>query len=139
MKVTKDFDLKEFIDELTYKRFGDQSIWFLDNRLISLAQFVHSYFDHMVIINNWFWGGDRQYSGFRPRYCEVGAEYSQHRFGRAMDILVKGISPEEVRAEIKKNKSLFLQAGLRAVEKDTPTWTHLDLRNSSNGLLWVNG
>jgi len=40
MKVSANFYLQEFIDPDTYKRFGASSIWFIDRKIINLAQFI---------------------------------------------------------------------------------------------------
>jgi len=139
MKLTQNFDLREFVPPEIFEKFGANSIWFVDNRLVSLAQFVRDHFNRPIVINDWYRGGKRKYSGYRPHDCPVGVVNSQHRFGRAMDIVVKNMLPDEIREAIRKDKVLFFQAGLRAIENDTPTWVHLDIRNSNNGLLWVNG
>jgi len=138
IQISTNFYLDEFIPKEIYERFANHSKWFIDPRLVSLAQFVRDYFDKSVTINNWIFGGSRNYSGFRPPNTTIGAVYSQHRFGRAIDPIIKGISPDEVRATIRKDKDLFFQAGLRCVEENTPSWTHLDIRNEKK-IIWVNG
>ena len=135
-KITKDFYLHEFIDRATYHKYGESSIWFIDPKIITLAQFLRNHFHAPMTINNWFWGGHYQFSGFRPKVCEVGGDLSQHRFGRGIDVKIKGITPTAIREEIRKNFAIFAKHGLTTIEKNTPTWTHLDCRTVRSGKLF---
>ena len=128
MKVSKNFDLREFIDPLTYQQRGDKSIQLIDDRIIILAQFVRDHFNAAVTINDYWKGGHYFESGLRRWDTTTGAELSQHKFGRAIDIKVEGIPPMNVRDEIRRNWGVFQAAGLTCIEKNTPTWTHLDCR-----------
>ena len=137
MKVSANFNLKEFIDPETYKRFGDSSIWFIDNRIITLAQFIRERLNKPCTINNWSNGGQYQYSGFRPPECTIGAKLSQHRFGRGIDLKCKGMTADEVREDIIKNFDIYNKIGLTTIEdgKFAPTWCHIDVRESEELLI----
>ena len=136
IKVSADFYLDEFLPKDIYERFRENGIWFIDRRLIDVAQFLRNHFNKPIVINNWVHEGVYEYSGFRPPDSLVGAKLSQHKFGRAMDLHFAGLDPEEVRKEIKNNESYFFQGGVRAVELDTPTWTHIDIRESKK-IIWI--
>lgn len=139
MKVSKDFYLTEFVSKNVYEQFGERSIWFVDPRIISVAQFTRDFFGKPIIINNWYDGGKYNYSGFREPKCTVGADLSQHRFGRAIDIKVSGLTSEEVYTAIIKAQEKFMDAGLTTMEdvRDTPTWNHLDCRHTGSGNLLI--
>ena len=130
MKVSPNFDLKEFIDPKTYSRFGIKSIWFIDHKLIDIAQKIRDLTQRPVTINDWHNGGRYKLSGLRPFTTSIGAKYSQHKFGRAIDIKVGGMSPMDVHQLIFDNEHLFIDLGLTTLEshEHTPTWTHLDCR-----------
>ena len=92
-----------------------------------------------MTINNWWDANEseqdalpseRQYSGFREPSCTIGGTLSQHRFGRAIDIRIAGLTPQEVYTAILAAKEKFMAAGLTTLEdiRDTPTWNHLDIR-----------
>ena len=132
MKVSKDFELGEFIDPATWMVRGEKSIELIDNRLITLTQFFRDYFAVPITINNWHTNGQYQESGLRTFLSKTGATYSQHKYGRAADLKLTGIEPEEVRAEIRRNWTAFKKAGLTCIEKDTPTWVHIDVRNTTS-------
>jgi len=82
-----------------------------------------------IYCNNWYYGGNSQYRGFRPWTTSVGARYSHHKFGRAIDFQVKDISPDEVRQYLLANETNFMKAGISRIEdgRDAPTWVHIDL------------
>lgn len=128
MKVSKDFSLAEFVPSAIYEHFVDNSIWFLDPKIIQIAQFIRDRFGKSVIINNYLAGGSYQYSGFRDHACMIGAENSQHRHGRAIDFRIKGLAPQEIRQDIMANFKLYQEKGLTTIEAGTQTWVHADCR-----------
>jgi len=128
MKVSKNFSLDEFVPPSIYEHFMDKSIWFIDPKIVQMAQFIRDRFGKPVTINNYLSGGDYQYSAFRDNACTIGASNSQHRHGRAIDFRIQGMSPMEIRAEIIRNFELFRTTGLTTIEGGTPTWTHIDCR-----------
>jgi hypothetical protein len=70
MKVSANFDLEEFIDRDTFQRYREKSIWFIDPKIIALAEFYRMHFKAPVTINTWHKGGQFQYRGFRPPACK---------------------------------------------------------------------
>lgn len=130
--LTNNFRLEEFIDPGTFKKFGEQSIWFVDPRLVTLAQFIRDRLGKPCTINNWHGGGKFQFSGFRPCSCKTGATLSQHRFGRAIDLKVKGMLADEVRNDIIGNFDIYRKAGLTTIEDGeyAPSWCHIDIRDT---------
>lgn len=120
--------MQEFVPEYTFKSRGLKALELLDERMIRLAEFDRLWFDKPVIINNWDRGGQRQYSGWRPRDMLNSSQLSQHYAGRAYDKVQS--DPESEFDEIKKYPLEWFNAGLHAIEniKDTPTWVHKDVR-----------
>jgi len=91
-----------------------------------------------VYVNNWFWGGPNQWGGWRPGNCPKGAKFSQHKFGRALDLKFKNTTAEEVRADIRANNDRPAPGAFRhitCIEKGV-SWLHIDCRNY-DGLLIV--
>lgn len=134
-KVSKNFYLDEFVPKSIYKRYGAKSIWLLDPRLIGLAQELRTFLGVPITINNWGTGGRRKNSGYRTPRASVGAYYSQHKFGRAIDIQIKLAdldmnSYEDLREVIRINFAHFNKFGLTTIEKSTPTWLHVDMRQT---------
>ena len=87
-------------------------------------------------------GGQYKWSGLRTKNAfylkknkagklvkkPIGAEMSQHRFGRAADLKFKNITPEEIRKAIKSDRK-FWGEYINCVENKTGTWLHIDVRN----------
>jgi len=131
MEVSKNFDLEEFLPPEIYKQFGKNGLWFIDKRIIDLAQFYRDYFDASVTINNWSYYKSGQHvfreRGYREPDSKTGASKSQHKFGRAFDCDIKGITADEARKEILKFEEEFMEMGLTTLEMDV-NWLHSDVR-----------
>ena len=153
MRISKNFDLREFVSESIWKRFGKSATWFISKDVVSLAQFYKDFFTRyfknklekkvksvIIVINNWHYvKGGHQQRGFRPPGSNTGASLSQHRLCNAFDcdiiiIYEDGIREEasykEIHEVIYKYEDMFMEAGLTTVEsvEDAPTWLHSDLR-----------
>lgn len=130
MKISKNFWLYEFIPPDVYEHMGASSIWLIDMRIVQVCQLLRERFGKPITVNNWMNGGRRYLSGYRPLRSNFGARYSQHKYGRAADIVVEGTEPEAVREDIRKNFARYREAGLSTIEKTTPGWVHLDVRHT---------
>lgn len=140
MKIAQDFIIQEFVPKSIYKKFGKNSIWFVDPYLIKFCQWLRDYTQAPITINDWHRGGNYSESGLRDPLTSTGAKYSQHKFGKAVDIKVAGHLPETVREIIRENFSVLRDwYGITTIEKDTPTWTHVDTRYTGlDELLQIN-
>jgi hypothetical protein len=143
VKLTNNFYLKEFIDPETYKQYGDSSIWFIDEKIINIAQRLRDRLGVVLYINTWFIpGGSFAYSGFRPPGCQVGATRSQHCFGRAIDIKTvdnRQSGAQMIRDEITTHYKTYKDLGLTTIEHEdfAPTWCHLDTRQTKQKSLKI--
>ena len=136
-QIRKNFDVREFVPRHIWQQYGQKSRWFLDPRMLDLAQFYRDYFGAPVHVNTWATGwldSAWELRGFRPPRTDTGAEYSQHKFGRAFDCNVKGIRPDEVRRHILEDQETFMEAGLTTLEDGSiaDTWIHSDVRTTSS-------
>ena len=149
-KVSKNFDIREFVSPAVWKRFGRNSRWFVNPWCIEMAQFIKDYLtgeyegEVTVVINNWHYGGNRKWSCHRTyqyvkAQIEAGiktATLSQHIGGQASAfdfkayIDKKEIPAADIRARILKHQSLMMSHGLTTIEGDkwAKTWCHLDNR-----------
>ena len=133
MKIAPNFTLQEFIDPATYGQFGESSIWFLDQRVINIAQFIRERFKESVVINDWNTGGKYKESGYRRPETTTGGAMSQHKFGRAIDVKLIGRAnngANDLRNDITTNFDIYRKFGLTAIEaaEFAPTWCHIDTR-----------
>lgn len=139
--VTKNFKLVELVPRSIYEKYGKNSIWFVRYKLISGIQILRENLGKPCTINNWHVGGDFQYSGYRPRDCNIGADDSQHRGWNAYDLKFDGLESLEVQEWIRKNfKSKELFKHFTTIENGTIGWTHVDDRYNgmSQEILEVN-
>lgn len=131
MYIPEKFALYELLPKNFYNanidHYGDRLWLMFDNRLLwTYGQLRKRY--GRIIMNDWFWGGDNQCRGWRPSHCTVGAQLSQHKFGRAGDGIFV-LPAEEIRQNIMRHQNDDDFKYISAIEKDV-TWLHVDCRNS---------
>jgi hypothetical protein len=131
MYIPQHFGIKELVPEYVYDEYKSRGDNFLfqvvfDERLLRLIDEVREIFGPMTICD-WSWGGQSNYRGFRPRYCDVGAVLSQHRFGRAVDMIPKDTSPGHMRKKIIDDQNSDRWKVVGGLEMDI-TWFHIDVR-----------
>jgi len=138
-KIRPNFDLREFVPPSLYNQFGEKSRWFLDERMLDLAQFYRDWFDAPVTVNNWHRGGNYTERGFRMPDSDTGASLSQHRMGRAIDFTIRGVPPDNIKKTTLNNEKKFFKVGVRAMESKefADTWTHIDCRNTNSNSIMV--
>lgn len=128
---SKYFKAHEYVPPDIYKRRGDKSFELIDSRVLITMDRLRELLGKPITINNYYWGGDRTQSGLRTRsFYKSDKEYSeslsQHKFGRACDFLVKGMTAKEVREFIYDHLDEFPY--ITFIETDI-SWCHLDVRN----------
>ncbi|MCO6501358.1 MAG: hypothetical protein J5I47_13415 [Vicingus serpentipes] len=131
INLTPKLYLHEYIPESLYVKYAKSKphylIGLLDKKLITVDQFMRERYGK-VTINNWYYGGNRNWSGIRTPDSPYYSQFSQHSYGRASDKIFKEITAEEVRADIKNNYvSLYKELGLSCIE-DNVDWLHSDVR-----------
>ena len=92
---------------------------FIDSDLVDVLQKIRTYFGTAVTIT----------SAYRtpPRNKAVGGEtYSQHLYGRAADIKVKGVTPKKVAAYVEKIMPKSGGIGIYS------TFVHVDVRSAKS-------
>jgi hypothetical protein len=150
MKVTENFDIREFVPKAVWDKYGANCVWFVNPKLINLAQLhkdllCEEYGANVsVTINSWHYGGNRQWSGLRTYHWiqeqlskgRKTATLSQHLGGQANAIdnvcSIEGvrINAQEIDNFVKENQLLYMREGLTTIEgtRYSPTWTHMDCR-----------
>lgn len=127
MYKPKRFRVEEFVPESVYKARGDKALELMDSRILETADVLKEEFpEGTIIINNWVWGGDRNWSGLRTTDSPYYRPYSQHSFGRALDMIFSAYTAEEVRKYIQLHPEKFPY--VTAMELGT-SWVHIDCRN----------
>lgn len=127
----KYFDIRELVPEAVYEARGEKAWQLIDPRLIENADALREKLNVPLTCNNWHTGGPRDQSGLRVPGQSYYKPFSQHSFGRAMD-LVCGIPAAQIR-EMIKSEIIVLPHPATFEEGDKITWLHMDTRNMSNG------
>ncbi len=128
----KNFKLWELVDPDTYNRFGNKAWKFLDARAVEMLQRIRSELGPCVV-NTWHSQGMikkygyRSQSGFRPSHSVTGGFYSQHRFGRAFDLIPLESSVTAVREYIILNPELYPYITRLEHGDYADTWVHFDI------------
>mgnify|MGYP002513528672 CR=1 FL=1 len=99
---------------------------FFDCKLLETIDVVREIIGLPLICNTWFQDGNRVASGYRTKTCSVGAENSQHKLGKAVDLICHKMSAEEMRQKIKENEHL-LPYPIRI--EDGVNWLHIDTKD----------
>jgi hypothetical protein len=111
-----------------YQSRGDQ--WMInvlfDERLLRVADILREEYGPMTI-NDWAWGGTNQFRGFRSGGCNIGADLSQHRFGRGLDLIPKDIRAGKIREDIIDDQMGESYKDVGGLEMGI-TWLHIDTR-----------
>jgi len=132
------FTIQELVPREIYADFGRQAIWFLDPVAVGVLKLLRRQFGPCTV-NDWKWGGEFRYSGYRQPEVDIGAPLSQHRFGRAFDCKFENFSADQVRQNIMADEALWMAAGLTTLESGeiADTWVHFDTRPTNKDSILI--
>lgn len=130
--IPKHFVIQEFVPPDVYADRGEKAWELLDQRMLITQDQLREVFGPMIV-NNWHmnnrpsWAPNlRSWAGLRTEDSPWGTRYSQHRFGRATDSILRDITAEEARQYILAHQNEFPFIG--SIELGT-SWLHYDVRN----------
>lgn len=126
MYILKNFQIQELVDRKTFQKFGKQAQMFFREEALAALDDLRNELGRPLIVNNWYDGGEYEWSGLRTMDCYTGAKWSAHRVGAGFDVKCLTMVAPRVQEFIRnKHKEGKLQK-IRRMELDTPTWTHID-------------
>ena len=140
IKVTDNFYLDELVPPEIYSARGSKSIELLDMRIVNGLQHLRELADVPFTINNWINKGRFDERGLRLPGTRTGAKWSQHKYGRAIDIDPVGISVSQLFDILKANEMFFIERQwITTVEniEFTKTWLHIDCRYTGRDELLI--
>ena len=124
---SKHFKIHELVPKKMYEKYGEKAWRYVDVRLIESIDKLKEHFNlGTMTINNYFWGGSREWSGIRTPDSNYYSYGSQHSYANALDIVFSEYSAEEVRNYIIYNPHEFPY--IKGLELGV-SWVHLDVRN----------
>lgn len=125
------FKAYEFLPPREYNHWGERGLYlFMDIRVPITADQLRDFFGATIVGNDWKWGGRHRHRGYRPdRYYDQQQQSpyksgSQHRFGRAFDCKISGVTAIEARDIIMNHQDQF--PWIRRLEDDV-SWLHFDV------------
>jgi hypothetical protein len=129
------FRLQEVLPEkqfaLWFPKYGDRLWTLFDVRVLWTLDMLRDYYG-AAAMNNWEtekrWAARMQFRGWRPMDAGVGAALSQHKWGRAADVVFRDVSAEVVRQELRKDPDAERFQHITCIEAGV-TWFHFDVRN----------
>lgn len=121
----KYFEIHELVPKHIYESRGERAWELLDERALRTLDLLRDRFGP-VTVNNYAFGGSREWSGLRTAQSPYYSETSQHSFGRAFDCLFRNVQAEAVRAYILRHRDDFYITGLEL----NVAWLHFDCRNA---------
>lgn len=139
--IKKYFKLQELVPEDVYKKYGDTSWDFLDERALHiLLALRRDILKVPLIINDWCFGGKHQQRGLRTNMSDIvksktdkgQIDCGAHIFGMAWDLVSSKMSADDMRETIIKEQKK-LPYPIRCEDRvSAPTWTHVDSRIGLN-------
>jgi len=139
----KYFALNEVIPPAIIAERGERAWALMDDRILRGADWLREMFGPAVI-NGKYGGKVFTESGLRDPFTTTGAKWSQHKFGRALDLKFTKVTCKEVYEYIIRNQPEARANGITTVEDIafTGNWLHIDARKlpetfPDNGILVV--
>lgn len=143
MYIPKHFIIQELLPMAFFKEYESygERLWYLfDDRVLWTADQLREIYGGMIV-NTWHKGGKIQFRGWRPWDCKTGALMSQHKFGRALDLMPMKPTAKIIRRDILADPTRPEFKYITCIEEGT-SWLHFDVRNFdrvNRGILVVNG
>jgi len=128
------FKIYELVPDYIYKKyqFKPYVLWniFDERMLYTLDKLGKRY--GKLIMNDWYWRkGDpmaNRFRGWRDPDCKIGADLSQHKFGRAGDVIPSETTAEQIRQDILFSPFHQDFKFITCIEADV-SWLHFDTRS----------
>ena len=131
---SKYFKIHELVPKKMYEEYGEKAWRYVDVRLIESIDKLKEHFNlGTMTINNYYWGGNREWSGIRTPNSPNYRYGSQHSYANAFDIVFSDYSAEEVRNYILENLDEFKY--IKGMELKV-SWLHIDVRNEDKIVLF---
>jgi hypothetical protein len=132
------FKAEEFLPPHIFEQFREQGLYlFMDSRILWTMDALRIKLGSAITINDYCFGGIFTQRGFRDE-SGVGAQYSQHRFGRACDFIIKGTISEEFRTLVRSGNLDSALQYITRIENGTPH-NHIDCAGvKSDSIIFFN-
>ena len=138
--IPKYFQSYELLPENIYSSMGDNGLYLIDDRILWTIDQIREYYNSPITVNNWKQNGPFSQRGYRNDSL-TGALYSAHRFGRAVDFDISGITSQQFRNNVRSGILDKILVYITRIE-DLVDWNHIDCmglpRNSNDKIEFFN-
>lgn len=132
----KYFELYELLSPYAYKaeyydseEARERGFLLMDEKLLITIDVIRGeIIKAPLICNTWYMDGNRQWCGYREPNCPVGASMSQHKLGKAVDLICYKYTAEEMRQMIIEKQDL-LPYPIRMETGENISWCHIDVKD----------
>ena len=125
----KHFTIKELVPPEVLNELGPIKCWELfDDKALIVLDWFREQIGRQITVNDWSWGGQYKYRGYRPKNCKTGAKNSQHKEGAAFDFSVKGWTDEQTEQWIIEHEK-ELPFRIRIEDNDDVSKVHFDTKS----------
>ena len=137
---SKHFKLYELFPKELYEylidKIPEEVMWRMVNPklIVTLDKLKDKFPLGTITVNNWYWGGNREWSGLRTPASKWYSKTSRHSKFDAVDAVFSDYDVEAVRQYILNNQDEFEEVG--GIELGV-SWLHTDVRNRHNGKIIV--
>lgn len=111
-----------------YLPSGFTNVDVMDWRILEIADIIRELIGLPITIN----ADGRNWCGYRPPSCDVGAKRSYHKKGQALDLHCAGMTANNMRQLILKACDGGAMPNLGRMEHGV-SWVHIDLGARKNG------
>jgi len=131
MKAVKSkyFAIYELVPKELYELVHEDVLWRMvpEGIITFIDKLKEKFHEGSMTINNYFWGGDRNWSGLRLIGSKYYSKTSRHSSFDAVDIVFSKYDSADVRKYVLDNQDEFTEIG--GIEDfDGMTWLHGDIR-----------
>ena len=133
------FELYEVLPEFLYNEHfasrGDKLWGIFDERLLKTMDKLRDRYGPLVA-NDWKWDGQYHNRGWRATNSFIGATFSQHKYGRAMDMQPVNTTAESIRQDILHDPTHIDFKDIMCIEMNV-SWLHISVQNWSKRFVGI--
>ena len=134
--TSKHFKIHELVPKSIYTKYGEGAWKFISRDIIIAIDNLKEHFNKgTMTINNYYWNGDRNWSGLRTPDSPYYNPTSAHSMGKAVDIIFSSYDINEVREYIRNNHKILVPTITRM--EDNVSWLHIDCFNTNTDELVI--
>lgn len=125
------FAIHELVPPAVFQERGESAWQLLDDRLLMTLDRLRERYGS-ITVNNYEWGGPREWSGLRTPDSPYYRIFSQHTYGRAADCQPKNVTIEEIQRDIQafpNHRAFELINSMELGTLEPEPWLHIDVRN----------